>query len=146
MAETVELKTQDRGQRGTRNARRLRKSGHVPAVLYGHGEKTLSLSLSADDLNRAIRHGARVVDLTHNGHTEKAVIRDVQWDPVGHDILHVDFFRVSEHERITLDVRLELRGTAPGVTAGGLPAPPLHNLHVGRPLPSAPHICRLSGR
>src|SRR5207302_1458971 len=69
MAETVELKTQDRAEHGTRHARRLRKSGQVPAVLYGHGEKTLALALSADDLSKAIRHGARVVDISHNGNT-----------------------------------------------------------------------------
>ncbi|HMF20013.1 MAG TPA: 50S ribosomal protein L25, partial [Gemmataceae bacterium] len=53
-----------------------------------------------------------------------------QWDPLGHDILHVDFARVAADERITIDVRLELRGTAPGVTAGGSLDQPLHNLEI----------------
>jgi len=144
MAETVELKMQDRQGHGTRQARRLRKRGQVPAVLYGHGEKTLSLSLAADELSKAIRHGARVVDVSHAGKTEKALIRDVQWDPLGHDILHVDFYRVSEHERITLDVRLELRGTAPGVTAGGVLDQPLHSLHIECPVLSVPEMIRVN--
>ena len=64
------------------------------------------------------------------GKVEKALIRDLQWDPLGHDILHVDFARVAADERITVDVRLELKGTAPGVTAGGNLDQPLHNLEV----------------
>jgi large subunit ribosomal protein L25 len=145
MAEAVKLTTKDRSGHGTRHARRLRRSGQVPAVLYGHGEETLSLSLPADDLHKAIRHGARVVDLEHAGKTEKALIRDLQWDPLGHDILHVDFFRVSEHERILVDVRLELRGTAIG-TAGGAGAldQPLHNLRIECPALSVPEVIRVN--
>src|SRR5262245_54168532 len=74
MAEAVVLSTQERTGHGTRQARRLREKGEVPAVLYGHGEATLSLSLSADALNKAIRQGARVVDITHAGKKEKALI------------------------------------------------------------------------
>ena len=143
MADAVVLTTQQRTGHGTREARRLRKEGRVPAVLYGHGEATLSLTLSADDLNKAIRHGARVVDITHAGKQEKALIREVQWDPLGHDILHVDFARVSAHERITIDVRLELRGTAPGVIAGGVLDQPLHSLHIECPVLSVPEVIRV---
>ncbi|MBM4068749.1 MAG: 50S ribosomal protein L25 [Planctomycetes bacterium] len=130
MAESVTLKVNKREGRGTRLARRLRKQGHVPGVLYGHGEATISVVLPADDLVKAIRHGARVVDLDQGGALEKALIRDLQWDPLGHDIVHVDFARVAADERIEVDVRLELRGTAPGVTAGGRLDQPLHNLEV----------------
>src|SRR2546427_207013 len=114
MAEAVVLATQERKENGTRNARRLRRQGRVPGVVYGHGEATISVSLAADELIKAIRHGVRVVDLAVAGKKDKALIRELQWDPLGHDILHVDFARVSADERITVEVRLELRGTAPG--------------------------------
>ncbi len=130
MAESVVLTVERREGRGTREARRLRRHGKVPGVLYGHGEATLSVSLPADDLSKAIRQGARVVDLDQGAGLEKALIRELQWDALGHDILHVDFARVAADERITIDVRLELRGTAPGVTAGGMLDQPLHNLEV----------------
>lgn len=130
MAESVTLKVTKRDGRGTRTARRMRKQGQVPGVLYGHGEATVSVALPADDLVKAIRHGVRVVDLDQGGALEKALIRDLQWDPLGHDIVHVDFARVAADERIEVDVRLELRGTAPGVTAGGRLDQPLHNLEV----------------
>jgi large subunit ribosomal protein L25 len=144
MAQAVLLVGQPRTTNGTRKARQLRKQGLVPAVLYGHKEQVLSLSLARDDLYRAVRHGTRVVDLQAGGKTEKALIRDVQWDHLGHDILHVDFARVSADERIVIEVRLEIRGTAPGVAAGGVVDQPLHTLKVECPALSPPESIRVN--
>jgi large subunit ribosomal protein L25 len=144
MAEAVVLTAKPRNSRGTHEARRLRRQGMVPGVLYGHGEGTDSLMLSREDLVKAIRQGARVVDLDQAGKLEKALIKDLQWDPLGHDILHVDFARVAADERITIDVRLELRGTAPGVTAGGSLDQPLHNLTVECLALSVPESIRVN--
>jgi large subunit ribosomal protein L25 len=130
MADAVTLALKPRASRGKREARRMRRQGIIPGVLYGHGEETVAVALSSDDLTKAVRHGVRVVDLDQAGKLEKALIRDLQWDALGHDILHVDFARVAADERITVDVRLELKGTAPGVTAGGNLDQPLHNLEV----------------
>jgi large subunit ribosomal protein L25 len=116
----------------------------IPGILYGHGEATLSVTLARDDLTKAIRHGARVVDIDQGGKLEKALIREIQWDPLGHDILHVDFARVAADERITIDVRLELRGTAPGVTAGGALDQPLHNLSIECLAISVPESIRVN--
>src|SRR5262245_39248966 len=119
MAETFVLEVQERNSRGSNAAKQLRKKGLVPAVIYGHGEATASLSVSGETLYKAIRHGVRIYDVSLKGAVQKALLRDVQWDALGHDILHADFYRVSADETITLDVRVELRGTAPGVTTGG---------------------------
>ena len=145
MAETVILTAQPRSEHGTHNARRLRKGGKIPAVLYGHKEATIPLSLSRDELYKAVRQGVRLVDVKQANKTEKALIRDVQWDAIGHDILHVDFARVSMDERIQVDVRVELRGTAPGViAAGGVLNQPLHNLKVECLAISIPESIRVS--
>jgi len=130
MAESVVLVAEARDGRGTRAARRLRKQGFVPAVIYGHKEETVSVALHTEDLEKAIRHGARVVDLQAGGKTEKALIRDLQWDHLGKELLHVDFTRVAADERVTLTVPLEIRGIAPGIAAGGVLDQPLHSLHV----------------
>jgi large subunit ribosomal protein L25 len=130
MAESVTLKAQSRNTQGTHEARRMRKKGLIPAVVYGHKEATIALTVNRDDLYKVIRHGVRVVDLQAAGKTEKALIRDVQWDHLGLDILHVDFARVAADERIKIEVRIELRGTAPGVTAGGVLDQPIHSLVV----------------
>lgn len=130
MADSVALTAQERTDHGTRASRKLRKKGMVPAVVYGHKQATVSVSVPAEELARAIRQGARLIQLKQGSATESALIRDLQWDPLGHDILHVDFTRVSVDERITVDVRIELRGTSPGVTAGGVLNQPLHNLSI----------------
>jgi large subunit ribosomal protein L25 len=144
MAESVVLVIQERQGNGSRVARRLRKQGKVPAVLYGHGEGTVSVALAADELTKAIRHGARVIDLKQGDKIQKTLIRELQWDALGQDILHADFARVSADERITLDVRVELRGTAPGVTAGGVLVQQIHNLHVECPVASVPESIRVN--
>ena len=77
----------------------------------------------------AVRHGSRVVELT-GAVKEKAFIRELQWDVYGLEILHVDFARVSEHERIHLRVKVELRGQAPGTKAGGVIEHLLHELEI----------------
>jgi large subunit ribosomal protein L25 len=144
MAESPPLVAQPRDQIGTRRARRLRQQGLIPAVVYGHKEQTLSLSVPAEDVHRAIRHGVRVVDLQAGGKTEKALIRDVQWDHLGLDVLHVDFARVSADERIAIEVRLEIRGTAPGVAQGGVLDQPLHTIRVECPALSPPDAIRVN--
>jgi large subunit ribosomal protein L25 len=130
MAESVTLEAQPRQGRGSRAAYKLRKQGLVPAVVYGHKKATESVALSQEDLTKAIRHGVRVLDLKTNGNVQKALIREVQWDHLGHDILHVDFARVAVDERVVVTVPIELRGIAPGVTAGGLLDQPIHALSV----------------
>ena len=130
MAETVVLSTQPRAPHGTRGARKMRQSGRIPAVLYGHKEATVSVSLSGDDLTKAIRLGARVVDLNADGKIQKALIRAVQWDHLGKDILHVDFTRVSADERIRVSVALEIRGVAAGIAQNGVLDQPIHAVEV----------------
>ncbi|MBI1832931.1 MAG: 50S ribosomal protein L25 [Planctomycetes bacterium] len=130
MAQVFVLDVQERKTRGTNAAKQLRKQGLVPAVIYGHGEATTSLSVPGISLYKAIRQGVRIFDVALNGATQKALLRDVQWDPMGQDILHADFYRVSADETITLEVKVELRGTAPGVTAGGVLVQQVHSLSV----------------
>ncbi|MBM3995866.1 MAG: 50S ribosomal protein L25 [Planctomycetes bacterium] len=130
MAQVFVLDVQERKSRGSNAAKQLRKKGLVPAVIYGHGEATTSLSVPGLELYKAIRQGVRIFDVAFGGATQKALLRDVQWDPMGNDILHADFYRVSADETITLEVKVELRGTAPGVTAGGVLVQQIHSLSV----------------
>ncbi len=144
MAEAVILKLELRAERGKKAARKLRKKGLIPAVLYGHKEETGSFSLLCDDLTKAVRHGTRVFDLAAAGKTEKAVINELQWDHLGKDILHVDFKRVSVDERIHVTIRIELRGIAPGVSGGGVLDQHLHALTVECLAVSIPETFRVN--
>ncbi len=121
------LKVEQRKNLGKRNARRLRHAGMVPVVLYGHGEQNLSLSAAADQVQSVIRHGARVVDLT-GAVSEKAFIRELQWDTYGLEVLHIDFTRVSADEKVEVALTVDLRGEAPGVKDGGIVTQLIHEV------------------
>jgi large subunit ribosomal protein L25 len=133
MAESILMEVLPRQGRGSHKAEKLRRRGLVPAVLYGHKEATVSVSVSGEELHKALRHGARVLDLKSDGKTEKVLIRELQWDHLGHEILHVDFARISADERIHVTVPIELRGTAPGTATtagGGVLDQPLHTVPI----------------
>jgi len=130
MAEAFILDVQERTKSGTNAAKQIRKKGLVPAVMYGHGEATKSVSVPGDALYKAIRHGVRIFDVKLGGNVQKTLLREIQWDALGADILHADFYRVRADEKITLDVKVELRGTAPGVTGGGVLVQQVHSLSV----------------
>jgi large subunit ribosomal protein L25 len=123
------LSVQRRDTRGKRNARRNRRDGKLPAVLYGHGLATESLLISAEEFETAVRHGARLVKLT-GAVEEQAFVRDIQWDTWGTHPMHVDFTRVSEHEKVQVQVVVELRGEAPGMKSGGVVKQQVHDVEV----------------
>src|SRR5438132_3807384 len=126
MAEIVALAAAPRAGSGSRAAAKLRKAGCVPAVVYGHKEANLSVSVDAEELDRAIRvRHARVLNLQIDGKTETVLIRELQWDHLGRTMLHADFARVSETDRVRVSVPVELRN-APKVTGGGVLDQPLH--------------------
>jgi large subunit ribosomal protein L25 len=130
MAEKVNLKIDRRSVTGKWGVRRLRGDGVIPGVVYGHGEQTVAVQMPAKQLLGLIRHGTRIVELDCEGASGTALIRDLQWDPLGHSILHVDFARVAADERIRVEVKITLRGAAPGVEEGGVLAHLVHNVEV----------------
>src|SRR4051812_36538011 len=125
MAEAVRIRVEPRDSQknkgtGTRVARRLRKNGLIPAVIYGHKQAVVPVTLVRDDVWRMIKSAGHLAELDLGETTETVLIREVQWDHLGKEILHLDFTRVSAEEIIETDVPLELRGHAAGIAAGGI--------------------------
>jgi large subunit ribosomal protein L25 len=135
MAEAITVKFRD--LRGTKNARRMRRQGQVPAVLYGHGEENVCLSVPQEELAAAVRHGARVLDL-EGDLNESAFLREVQWDTFGMEVLHVDFSRVRAGEAIEAAIPVELKGEAPGSKAGGIIEHLVHAVTIECPVAVVP--------
>lgn len=134
MAETSAITAEKRSDFGSRAAKRLRAQGRIPAVMYGHKEETVALSLDAEQIGNLVRHGAHgLLDVEVEGKKESAVIKDMQWDVFGREILHVDFNRVSRDEKVTLEVPIVTRGTAPGVAEGGVVEHLLHTIEIECP-------------
>jgi large subunit ribosomal protein L25 len=143
MAEAVTLKTEPRKGKGSRDAVRQRKTGRIPAIVYGHKETPASVTVSRDELASALRHHARTVQLQVDGKSETVLIQQVQHDHLGSTILHVDFRRVSADERVRTMVEIELRGNAPGATGGGVLDQPLHKIHIECPALAIPESIRV---
>jgi large subunit ribosomal protein L25 len=127
MAEVLNVEVRD--SRGKRNARRNRRGGKLPAVLYGHGQEAVSLLVDADAFKAIIRHGARLVKLA-GAVQEQAFVRDLQWNTWGTHVLHIDFTRVSEHEKVKVLVTVEARGEAPGLRMGGVVKQAIHQVEI----------------
>jgi large subunit ribosomal protein L25 len=143
MSETVTLKAQARTGSGSRVATKLRKQGLVPAIVYGHKQDNVQVTVVAEELDRAIRiQHARVLDLEIGGKKESVLIREVQWDYLGKQMIHVDFERKDRAELVRVMVKVELRN-APKQTGGGVLDQPFHTLHIECPLGSIPEAIRI---
>jgi large subunit ribosomal protein L25 len=124
MAETTtKLNVNSRAAAGSRAARRLRRSGRVPGVLYGGGVEPLGFDADARELRHALAGAGAVLDLSVDG--DKAtpvVLKEAQRHPVRGETVHVDLLRVNLNVAISAVVPLELTGVddAPGVKQGGV--------------------------
>lgn len=116
MAELKELNASVRQEIGSRAARRLRDKGLIPAIIYGHGVGAMAVTLNEHDVEMAIQHGERLLALSIDGQLEHVLLKDVQYDTFGQDLLHVDLSRVNLDERVEVTVPVELRGTPVGTT------------------------------
>ncbi len=120
MAKTLSLEAQPREQTGSKAAAAVRKQGRIPAVVYGHQQQPVAVSLDAHDFVEGLHHGARLMDLTLAGKNEKAIIKDLQYDHLGRDVIHADLMRVDITEVIKVVVPVELKGVPKGAQEGGV--------------------------
>lgn len=122
MAKPTELAVSPREATG-KAAKRLRKTGLIPANIFGHGAEPQAVQLDAsafEELRRS-KHTTGMIALKVAGarRAETALIRRVQRDPINGKILHIDFQRVSVRDRIAAKVPLRFEGTAPGAKIEG---------------------------
>lgn len=124
---TVALSAQARKTSGKGAARSLRRQSLVPAVLYGRELESTLLSVSPGDLEKATSTASAeniLIDLTitdgESTRNQRAMIREIQVDPVKRNILHVDFVGISMDRKITVEVPINLVGDPVGVSAGGM--------------------------
>lgn len=131
------LQVERREETGSGRIRRLRQRGLIPAILYGHGEANVCLSATKAAVWSVVKHGGKLVALT-GAVTENALVRAVQWDPMGDEVIHLDLLRVSASDTVETSVTIELKGTAPGLTEGGILQFVMHELAIECPAMSIP--------
>jgi len=116
----AELKAVKRQQMGSKSVRRLRTNGVIPGIIYGHGQTPLAIGLGLKDLVAAINHHERLLEVDVDGEKINALIKEVQYDALGSDILHVDLARVDLDELVEVTVPIVLRGTPAGAADNGV--------------------------
>jgi large subunit ribosomal protein L25 len=128
------LSAEGRTDTGKGAARKLRASGRVPAVVYGHAREPQSLSLQTRELEKLLSQiatGSTVVELSLGGAITKTLIREVQRHPFKKAILHVDFQELVAGEKVTVDVPLVYVGVPEGVRlSGALLEQILHSIEI----------------
>lgn len=135
MAQSVTLRVETRANTGKGAARKLRQSGKIPAVVYGHNRPAETVQLDAPAFSKLLGSlsGSTVLDLTIGSAAPvKALIREVQRNPVRlSEIVHIDLYEVKADEKVTVDVAVHISGTAEGVrNFGGVMDQQLYHLNV----------------
>ena len=124
MAKEFKIQATVRQDVGKGASRRLRGAEQVPAIVYGIGKESQTITLNHKMMMRALEDEsfyARILDLEIDGKTEKVVLKDLQRHPYKPRLTHVDFLRISEAEKLTMLIPLHFMGedVAPGVKIDG---------------------------
>jgi large subunit ribosomal protein L25 len=118
--QTAQVSAKQRSELGSRANKRLRSAGFLPGVIYGHKEAVIPVTLPKKEVVGHLNHGAHLFDLSLDGQSEKVLVKEVQYDHLGIDVLHVDFARVNLDEKVEVIIPIELRGTPKGEADGGV--------------------------
>jgi large subunit ribosomal protein L25 len=138
-SDRASLKAQPRTDFGSRESRRLRRSGLVPGVVYGGGSDARPFQVDGREVRNVLVHGGALIDLDIEGAgSVPVVIKEEQRDPVRGDLIHLDLQEVRLDEEIEADVTIELLGVedAPGVKEGGVLEHVTHQVTISA-LPTA---------
>jgi large subunit ribosomal protein L25 len=115
MADDNKLVAESRTTFGKGAARRIRATGKIPAVIYGHGTDPQHVTLPSHEVGLILRKANAVLDLDINGKSQLALVKDVQKDPVRQIIEHIDLVIVRKGEKVTIDIPIHIVGeAAPG--------------------------------
>ena len=109
-----------REETGKAAARRMRRAGRVPAVIYGEIEKSKQVSVDSHELMLALKQDHALLNLTKESEKHRVIVREIQRHPVKDTIIHVDFLKVRKGQKLTLSVPLKFEGRPLGVLEGGM--------------------------
>src|SRR5215208_2885630 len=127
------LDVEDRAERGTRAAKRLRREGYVPGVVYGGKDgDCMTFKVNSRTLRHVLVDGSALIDLKVNGKTRPVIVKDQQQHPVRDELLHIDLLEVRLDEKIQTQVYVHLEGAeeAPGIKEGGVLEHVTHQLNI----------------
>lgn len=119
--ETPTIQATVRDKTGSKYAKRLRRDGQLPAVVYGHKEDPVHVAIPHGDFIGHFFGGVHLLEVEADGKGQTCLIKDVQYDYLGTTVVHVDLTRVDLNEEIEVSVPVELKGEekSPGAKTGG---------------------------
>ena len=120
MSKFEKLNVDIRKEHGTSAARRTRLQNKVPAVVYHSGVEATALSVDKISLNKALRTGQMIFEVNVEDKNQFVLVKEIQYHPVTDEIIHIDFQKVKEDEKISLDVSVRSIVDSLGVKLGGL--------------------------
>ena len=120
MSKILSLKAEVREHVGSRASSVVRGQGRIPAIVYGHKQEPVAISLDAHDFVEGLHHGHRLIDVKVGRKSEKIIVKDVQYDHLGRDVIHADLMRVDVKQKVTVTVPVEFKGAAKGTHHGGI--------------------------
>ncbi len=120
MKKTLLLQAEVREQTGSKTVRKVREQGRIPAIMYGHKKEPAAISLDAHNFTEGLHHGHRLMDVQIGKKKEKTIVKEIQYDHLGKNIIHVDLMRVNVTEIVKVMVPIELKGTAAGTHESGI--------------------------
>ncbi len=104
---------------GTRDAARIRKTDRIPGVIYGHGQDPVHVSMDKKELIALLRKNTHLLEAVIDSKAEPVLVKDIQFDHLGSQVIHVDLARVDLTQRVTVEVGLEFTGDAIGLKEAG---------------------------
>ena len=143
-SQSAQITIESRDQLGGRANKRLRDSGKLPGVIYGHKEAVVPVTLPKKEVVNFLRKGAHLFDLSLSGKSEKVLVKEVQYDHLGIEVIHVDFARVSLDERVEVTVPIELKGEPAGEADGGVLSQIMNELEVECLVTDIPDVIRVN--
>jgi large subunit ribosomal protein L25 len=144
MRKTILLKAEIREQTGSKTVQKIRRSGRIPAIIYGHKQEPVAISLDAHNFAEGLHHGHRLMDIQIGKEKEKAIVKDLQYDHLGRNIIHVDLMRVDATETVRVMVPIELKGIAVGTHEGGIIEEHVDHLEIECKVVDIPEIIVVS--
>src|SRR5438270_6948265 len=144
MSQTAQVTAKARSELGSRANKRLRDAGFIPGVIYGHKEAVVPVTLPKKETVGYLNRGAHLFDLAVDGRSEKVLVKEVQYDNLGIEVIHVDFARVSLDEKVEVTVPLELKGTPKGEAEGGVLQQIINELQVECLVTDIPDVIRFN--
>ena len=120
MRKTLLLKAEIREHTGSKTVQKVRQQSRIPAIVYGHKQAPVAISLDAHNFVEGLHHGHRLIDVEIGKKKEKMIVKDLQYDHLGRNILHADLMRVNITEMVKVTVPIELKSAARGTHEGGI--------------------------